>query len=172
MSFTIIASGYETKTQTLVLNAAATATIFLTPGSGPNYVTVRIYTVTSESYKVRGVKITGGASAAVTNENAYADVLCLPGSAVLTFDGGLASMKRNAGWEMMTFGSFTKTLTAQSGAIYTVYVPSGSIESGSPDFNDSGYAFGILCLVERYRGCRIGCLSACCWFWFCGGDEC
>jgi hypothetical protein len=141
VDFTVVASGYVTKTQTLVLNSAATATIFLTPGGGETYVTVRIYTATSEMYKVRGVKITGGAAPASTGEGAYADILCPAGSVTLTFDGSVASMKKNAGWEMMTFGSFTKQIAASSNAVYTVYVPGGSIMDGSPDFNTSGSDF-------------------------------
>jgi hypothetical protein len=134
VNFVVVASGYMEKTQTLTLNAAGTATIYLTPGSSPSYVKVRVYTPTLELYKVRDVKITGGAVEGRTNEDSYVDLLCPAGVVVLTVDGSLATVKRSSIWEGMSFGTFQTQITASEGAVYTVYVPSGTTQSGQPDF--------------------------------------
>jgi hypothetical protein len=153
VQFVIIASGYEELDQTLIINVAGTATVYLTPsGTVPTYVTVRIYTVTAEGYKVRDVKIMGGAALAITNSEAYADVLCSSGAVTLTLDGSQATMKRINTWELMTFGSISVMVTASQNAVYTVFVPSGAIQSGAPDINNGGYAFMEFLFDEAIPG--------------------
>lgn len=133
-TFVVVASGYAEKTQVLTLTSTAMATITLTPGTSPNYVTVRIYTVTSEGYMVQGVKIQGGVVEAITNANSYADVLCVDGSVALTLNGAQATVKRSSLWEMMSFGTLTTQIVAEEDAVYTAIVPEGSILLGKPDF--------------------------------------
>lgn len=142
MTFIVKASGYEDKTEQINLNAAASATIFITPnGSNPNYITIKIYTVTLEGYVIRDVKIWGGASVASTNSEGYAYVLCEVGSVAFTFDGSMASYKRDAVFWDFFFGSVDKTLVVESGDVFTAYLPSGAVIEGAPKINDTSYKF-------------------------------
>jgi hypothetical protein len=156
MVFDIIASGYEAKTsETMTFwgSQGNQATVYLTPnGSAPTYVTVKVYTVTSENYAVRDVKITGGVAAVLTGSEAYANILCSPGTVALSFDGSQATFKETNYWQPISFAPFSATITAAEGKEYTATVTQGIVTLGKPQINNGGTDFWGFMLGELIPG--------------------
>jgi hypothetical protein len=113
--------------------------MFLTsdPG-GVDYVTVKLYCVTGDDYRIRGVLVTSSASSALTDANGYAAVLCEEGQVEVSFSGEYAMIKRGNLWESLGFDGFTHQIDATQGATYTAYVQSAYVEDGAPSGGGGG----------------------------------
>ena len=138
MEVDAVGSGYTAKTQRFDAwfgDNQQGVIYMVSDGSAPTYVNVKIYTVTSAMYKVQGVKITGGVSPVLSGSEFYAQVLCSPGARILSVDGGLATVKRQLYWEPISFAPFNAQVQASEGAVYTVIVDQGVVQTGAPSFN-------------------------------------
>jgi len=141
LTIKVVAMGYADKSEVFIFFGSGTesATVLLTanPGDG-SFVTVNIYCVTGDNYRVKGVRVASSKAVALTDDDGYAAVLCPEGQTSLSFSGEAAVIKRGSTWETLEFSGFNSQVAASNGATYTAYVQSAYVEEGPPGGGGGG----------------------------------